>query len=404
MKVLVIDPRTSGIAGETLLAALVDLIGSDEALVPVAEAVRGLDACRDLAYAFRVVTTGGTPATQLDLRVEEDPVPDGPALRDAAVRVAREAGLSGTGTGTALSTLDDLLAVEARLHPDGFLHHAGASLGTLFEIVGAVRLLETGGLLDGEVYGLPPALGGGVVVTEQGPLALPAPATVEVLCRHRTPYSSVPAEGEVTTPTGAALFANLATRVTEVFPAMTPVRTGYGIGTRTGTGRPGVLRVVEGTCFRAVADRIVMLETNLDDLSGEVIGYTIERLREAGAVDVFMTAAFGKKNRPVQVLHVIAGPGEYEGLLAILMEESGTLGVRVLDQPRLVAVREREVRPVTVGGREFEVQVKTSTVDGRVIAVKPEYEDLRRIARALGRPLRSVDEEVRAGLGGGRER
>ncbi len=156
-----------------------------------------------------------------------------------------------------------------------------------------------------------------------------------------------------------------------------------------------MLRVVEGRSFRAVADRIVMLETNLDDLSGEVIGYTIERLREAGAVGVFVTPAYGKKNRPVQVLHVITAPAEYERLLAILMEESGTLGVRVLDQPRLVAERNRETRLVTVGGRAFEVQVKTSIVDGRVIAVKAEYDDLRRIARELGRSLRSVDDEVR---------
>jgi len=403
MKVLVIDPRTSGIAGDMLLAALVDLLGSDEALAPVAEAVRGLDACRSLSYAFRRVETGGAAAMRLDLRIDEDPLQDGDGLREAAVLVAGEADLTKVGTEMAIRTLDDLLAAEARLHGDGFRHHAIASLDTLFDVLGAVRLLESGGFLDGEVYGLPPALGGGVIETPCGPLAIPAPATVEVLCRHQAPWSSVPAATELTTPTGAALFANLAALVTEIFPAMTPLRTGYGVGTRPGNGRPGVLRVVEGSSFRAVADRIVMLETNLDDLSGEVVGYTIERLREAGAVDVFVTPAYGKKNRPVQVLHVITAPAEYERLLAILMAESGTLGVRVLDQPRLVADRRRETHSVTVGGQRFEVQVKTSTVDGQVVAVKAEYEDLRRIARELGRPLRSVDEEVRVALGGLRE-
>ncbi len=401
MKVLVIDPRVSGIAGDMLLAALVDLLGSDEALSPVAEAIRNLDACRVLSYAFRRVETGG--AMRLDLRLDEDPLHDGDGLRDAAISVAAEAGLSRAGTATALRTLDDLLAAEARLHGDGFRDHAIASIDTLFDILGAVRLLEAGGFLDGEVYGLPPALGGGVTDMPCGPLAIPAPATVEVLCRHQAPWSSIPTATELTTPTGAALFANVAARVTEVFPAMTPVRTGYGMGTSPGVGRPGVLRVVEGTNFHGVADRIVMLETNLDDVSGEVVGYTIERLREAGAVDVFVTPAYGKKNRPVQILHVITGPADYERLLVILMAESGTLGVRILDQPRLVAERNREARTVTVGGRKFEVQVKTSTVDGRVVAVKAEYEDLRRIARELGRPLRSVDDEVRAELGGWRE-
>jgi uncharacterized protein (TIGR00299 family) protein len=402
MKVLVVDPRISGVAGDMLLAALVDLLGSDEALSPVAEACRSLDTCRTLAYAFRRVDAGGVGALRLDLRIDEDPFPDGPALREAAVDIARQAGIPEAGTTIALSVLDDLLAAEARLHGDGFRDHAVASIDTLFDVIGTIGLLEAGGLLDGEVYGLPPPLGGGVTETPCGPVAIPAPATVEVLCRRRVPWSSVPATTELTTPTGAALFANIAARVTDVFPAMTAVRTGYGVGTRPGGGRPGVLRLVEGTNFHGVADRIVMLETNLDDVSGEVVGYTIERLREAGAVDVFVTPAYGKKNRPVQVLHVITGPAEYERLLAILMAESGTLGVRVLDQPRLVAERRRETRAVTVAGRPFEVQVKTSSVDGRIVAVKAEYEDLRRIARELGRPLRSVEDEVRAALGGPR--
>ena len=110
-------------------------------------------------------------------------------------------------------------------------------------------------------------------------------------------------------------------------------------------------------------------------------------------MDVFVTPAYGKKNRPVQVSARHHRAGGDEHLLAILMEESGTLGVRVLDQPRLVAERNREVRRVTVGGRAFEVRVKTSTVDGRVIAVKPEHEDLRRIALEL--PTNPSDRSTR---------
>jgi uncharacterized protein (TIGR00299 family) protein len=395
MKVLVIDPRTSGVGGDALLAALVDLLGTDDALAQAADAVRGLDACRDLSYAFREAESEGITATRLDLRLDGDPLPVGPALRDVVTRVSGAAGLSGKGTETALRTLDDLLAASARLHRSTSVPPAPASLESLFEIVGSLRLLESGGFLDGEVYGLPPSPGSGATMTESGPLALPVPATVEILCCHRVPWSG--AGTGLTTPAGAAIFANIVEPVTEVYPSMTPVRAGYGIGSRECAG---LLRVVEGTDLRAIADRIVMLETNLDDVSGEVIGYTVERLREAGAVDVFVTPAYGKKNRPVQVVHVITGPAEYQKLLAILMEETGTLGVRVLDQPRLVAERTREARRVAVGGRAFEVRVKTSTVDGRVIAVKPEFEDLRRIAIELGRPLRSVDDEIRAQLAG----
>ena len=137
-----------------------------------------------------------------------------------------------------------------------------------------------------------------------------------------------------------------------------------------------------------------MLETNLDDVPGETVGYTVERLREAGAVDVFVTAASGKKNRPVQILHIITSEKEYPGLLEILMDETGTLGVRILDIPRIVAHRTRQVIRVYRRGEAFDISVKTSTVNGRLLAKKPEYDDLKKIARHLNLPLNKVREEV----------
>ena len=199
---------------------------------------------------------------------------------------------------------------------------------------------------------------------------------------------------ELSTPTGIAIFANLAERIVEAYPPMTPLKVGYGTGSRSITGRPSVLRVVEGTNFDAIQDRIIILETNLDDVPGETVGYTLERLREAGAVDVYVTMASGKKNRPVQILHIITNQLDYPGLMEILMEETGTLGVRILDIPRLVANRSRQTIKVMVGGQEFDISVKTSTVNDNIIAKKPEYEDLKRIARILKIPLNTVREEV----------
>jgi hypothetical protein len=142
-----------------------------------------------------------------------------------------------------------------------------------------------------------------------------------------------------------------------------------------------------------------MLETNLDDVPGETVGYVVERLREAGAVDVYVTTASGKKNRPVQILHIITNQLDYPGLLEILMEETGTLGVRILDIPRLVAHRSRQPMRVTVEGQEFDISVKTSTVNGKLIAKKPEYEDLKRIARILKIPINKARELVISAIG-----
>ena len=137
-----------------------------------------------------------------------------------------------------------------------------------------------------------------------------------------------------------------------------------------------------------------MLETNLDDAPGETIGFVVERLREAGAVDVYVSSAYGKKNRPVQILHIITNQIDYPKLMEILMEETGTLGVRILDIPRLVAHRVRQTTKIMVDGQEFDISVKTSTVDGKIIAKKAEYEDLKRIARSLNIPLNNVREQV----------
>jgi uncharacterized protein (TIGR00299 family) protein len=400
MKVLVIDPKIAGISGDMLIAALVDLTGAREVPPRVADALNRLEYCDQFSCTIRDVDAGGISATQLLVNREERRPANHRDMRDAMCHTADEIGLSGTAQEKACAVLDDLLAVEAKLHRNGFHLHEVASVDTLFDILSSLLILDRYGFLEGEIYATPPALGSGFTRIGDGEIACPAPATLEILSRHAIPYSSYPADMEMTTPTGAALLANIAQRILDLYPPMTPVRVGYGTGTRRITGRPSVLRVVEGTNLHAIPDRIIMLETNLDDVPGEVIGYTVERLREAGAVDVFVTPASGKKNRPVQILHIITNQLNYPRLLGILMEETGTLGVRILDIPRLVADRSRGLVRVTVNGCTFEINVKTSSVNGEVISVKPEYEDLKRIAKTLSIPLRMVDDEIRKQLPG----
>jgi uncharacterized protein (TIGR00299 family) protein len=398
MKVLVIDPKIAGISGDMLIAALVDLTGSSDPLLPVAEAISGLSCCDTFSFQVHDTDAGGISAKKLTIQASEKNHRNHTDMRESVAEIAKKTGLSEIARDKAIRIIDDLLSADAKLHCSGFPHHAMSSVDTLFDVLGSLAILDYHGFLDGNIFGTPPVLGSGFTRIAGGEIACPAPVTLEILCRHRIPYSSYPADMEMTTPTGAAILANITDRIVDSFPPMTPLRAGYGTGSRPLKGRPSVLRVAEGMNSDAIQDRIIMLETNLDDVPGETVGYTVERLREAGAVDVFVTTASGKKNRPVQILHIITNQLEYPGLLEILMEETGTLGVRILDIPRLVAHRSRQVMRVTVEGRAFDISVKTSTVNGTVLAKKPEYEDLKKIARQLNIPLKKVRDEVIAQL------
>ena len=342
MKVLVIDPKIAGISGDMLIAALVDLTGSADPLEPVADAICGLPCCDNFSFQVHDADAGGISSKKLTIEAKGEKPMNHTDMRDSIEEIAKKSGLSDTASEKALLIIDDLLSAYEKLHRSGF-HQKISSVDTLFGVAGSLALLDHYGFLEGMIYGTPPVLGSGFTEVAGNESTCPAPATLEILCRHQIPYSSYSGDGEMTTPTGAAIFANITGRIVDAYPPMTPLRAGYGAGSCSLQGRPPVLRLAEGMNFDAIQDRIIMLETNLDDVSGETVGYTVERLREAGAVDVFVTTASGKKNRPVQILHIITNQQDYPGLMEILMEETGTLGVRILDIPRLVAHRARQV-------------------------------------------------------------
>lgn len=383
MKILVIDPMAAGVAGYMLPAALINLLGDPSALDPLADAIPDLGLCRHFGYSAETLDISGTRATRLVVEVEGERTGE---LPEVAAAAASAAGLSQAAYSRALAIIGDL---GQSGHPP---------VATVFSVVGTLLLLDRAAFFEGAIVATPPVVGCGVIETDYGKIPAPSPATLDILTRHRFPFTSAPINMEMTTPTGAALLTGLAERALQQYPTMVPVRVGHGSGGRDIPGRPDLLRVVEGESLPAGEERMIILETNLDDTSGEVIGYAIERLFAEGAVDVFVTPALGKKNRPVSVISVMTTAGEEDNLIRVLMEETGSLGVRVYEFRKVVAARKKETMLIRVGERERSIRVKTSTIDGRLIAQKPEYEDLAAIAREEGIPLRFVDEEARLRL------
>ncbi len=256
-------------------------------------------------------------------------------------------------------------------------HEVGA-VDSICDIVGACVALDQLGVA--EVWSSRVNVGSGTVNTEHGVLPVPTPATAELL-RDRPIYSAGP-ETELTTPTGAALLATLATSF-GALPAVRVLAQGFGAGDKDFSTQANVLRVL--IAQRAAASESIevsVLEANIDDSTPQVLGYAMERLLEAGALDVTLTPIFMKKNRPGTLISVVAPPALAEQLAAILFAETTTLGLRILQAERRVLARNMAEVETPYG----KVRIKYTETGSFV----PEYEDCRKAAAEHGIPLRTV--------------
>ncbi len=288
----------------------------------------------------------------------------------------------------ALAIFEALGEAEARVHgialADVHFHEVGA-VDAIVDVTAAAIAVEA--LSIDRITCSPVALGHGSVVSAHGLLPLPAPATLELLAGIPT----VPAHvaWETVTPTGAAILRTLVDEF-GVLPAMTVERIGYGAGNDRPGPMPNVLRAVLGGGAGLCRDRIAVIETNLDDFVPEHFDHLMERLFEAGALDVSLQHLQMKKNRPGFALRVLARPADRDALARIVFAESTAIGLRTLEWDRLLLERE-SVRLATPYGP---VRVKVVRgVDGRR-DFSPEYDDCKRAARKRGVPLREVVERV----------
>jgi uncharacterized protein (TIGR00299 family) protein len=294
-------------------------------------------------------------------------------------------------------TIRTLIQAEADLHKTSFedAHlHEVALVDTAAEIIGCAVALDDLHLFDegAKIVGSPVAVGGGVFTFSHGTVSAPAPATLAILQARKYPFHGGPIERELATPTGVALLTSMANEASPFYPAMTPLKVGFGAGIKNFPEMPSVLRVTLGdAAVEEVQDQIAVLETNLDDVSGEVIGYTVEKLLLEGAKDVSVVPCTTKKSRPAHIVKVIADQKDAAHLSDVLIAETGTLGVRVFSCQRHIINREVVTVELDVSGGKLPVRVKVSRNQfGKVIKVKPEYDDLKILAEKSGKPLREL--------------
>jgi|SRR5579885_1529918 uncharacterized protein (TIGR00299 family) protein len=387
----------SGISGDMLLGALLDA-GLDIEALRAGLATLPLDG---YTLGAETVMDHGIHGTRALVQIEpsQQQGEQHPHRHLAEIEeMIVAAGLPERARERALAIFRRLSQAEAAIHnmsPGEVAFHEVGAVDSIVDIVGAALGLELLGIDALYCSELP--LTSGRVQTAHGPLPVPAPATLALLQGTAAVWRSLPTEGELVTPTGAAIVAELA-RFER--PTMRLHATGYGFGQKQ-LPWANCLRVLIGEEVETLDkssieqddehDEVVVLESNIDTMSGEALGWLMEQLLAAGALDVSYLPLHMKKNRPGTLLMVIARPEDAEGLARQVLRESGTLGIRMRRQERLKAERRVEEIETPLGS----VHIKLKLIGGEVIAVTPEYEDCRALAAQHHMPLESMMERVR---------
>jgi len=399
--VTIIDCQVAGISGDMFLGALLDLGADAEKVVSTIRSIQDFVKCKNIEVNIRDVTRRGFRAKKVDVKAEKMPEMKGAELIAAIEECAESLQLSEKAREFASDVIKTLLSCEAKLHGKNVnkihLHEAG-QIDTPAEIIGSAVALEDLGIFNSKVYSTPVAVGGGLFKFSHGTVSSPAPATLEILRSKKFPFVGGPVESELATPTGAAILVNLVDEVTCFYPAVKPMKVGYGAGTKDFKMIPNVLRIVlgESVTHDLFKDEIVVLETNLDDVTGEIVGQVIDKLLLEGARDVSIIPIFTKKNRPGQILKVITDKENVEHLSRLLIEETGSLGVRMYRCERRILARESIPMEVVIDGLTKRVRVKVSKdKTGKIIQIKPEYDDVKKIAEETSKPLREIIDIVK---------
>lgn len=369
---------SSGISGDMVLGALVDA-GVDVEQIRSGLASLGLPQCR-----LSVETVKRAAFRAVHVRVDSPPETAHRHLRHI-LEMLEGSTLTGPQRALARRIFSRLADAEAKVHgtkPEKVHFHEVGAADSIADIVGAAVGLDLLGA--DQIVSSPVPTGRGAITIAHGRVSIPAPGTAELL--RGVPLADVPIEAELTTPTGAAILTSIVDRFGSL-PEMTIERIGYGAGSRDLAEQPNVLRLMVGTASAsAETDSVWVLETNLDDLSGEVLAYCSAELLEAGALDVFSTPIQMKKSRPGVLLSVLCRDEDLDRLEDIVFRETTTFGVRRYRVQRHKLSR----RPHTVATPWGPVEGKLGWRQNGPTTFAPEYESCRRIAEEKGVALRDV--------------
>lgn len=399
--VIVIDSQIAGISGDMLLCALVDLGANKSKIINAIKIseknisgsiIKNIDFCK--------VTKNGVQATELMLDIDEKTHErKGTEIQKCIENSLNEIGLSEKAKNFAKASIETLMKAESKIHgsPLSSVHfHEASSIDTVVDIIGTATAIDDLKLFNEEFISTPVAVGGGTLTFSHGTTTNPASAILEILKNSQIMILGGQVNEELTTPTGASMLTNLAKTCLDFYPKMKVNSVGYGAGKKNFDGFSNVLKIVQGEKTRFYhQDTVQILETNVDDVSGELLGNLIEKIMSSGAKDVTITSAITKKGRPTNLVSVICDSESMNSIIELLTSETGTLGIRVRSSERYTVPRIIEKISINIDGSIFEVNCKIVYDGSKIKNFKVESDDVTLISNSINQSFKKTEELIR---------
>jgi pyridinium-3,5-bisthiocarboxylic acid mononucleotide nickel chelatase len=401
-KISIIDAQLAGLSGDMILSALIDLGANKKKVIDSIYKCENIFPGSKIKEArFEKVNSNGFNATRFYFEYNEK------IHKRKGIDMVRDISksieyldLKPRSKSFILDSIKTLINAEATIHGESInkVHlHEASSIDTFVDLIGCAIALEDLNIFDSKIFSTYICIGNGLTTFSHGTIPNPTNAVLEIF-RGKSFVLIGSDLGEVTTPTGAAMLVNLSSECIRYYPPIIPEKIGLGAGHKILNNTPNILRIVLGKnplSFGLKNEKMFLIETNIDDVEGEIIGNLIEVLMNEGARDVTVIPGITKKNRPVNIIRILSDNFKREILIEKLFKETGTSGIRINEINRITLERNIIIMQVIVNKSEYNIKVKiTKDSSNNIINIKPEFDDLKKISIFENSSLKTLQELV----------
>jgi len=401
-KISIIDAQLAGLSGDMMLSALIDLGANKKKVIDSIYTCENILSGSEIKEArFEKVNSNGFTATRFYFEYREKfHERKGIEILKNITKSIEDLDLKPRSKSFIVDSIKTLIDAEAKIHGEPvnkvYLHEA-SSIDTFVDLIGCAVALEDLKIFESKIVSSYISIGNGLTSFSHGTIPNPTNAVLEIF-KGKSFVLTGAEQGELTTPTGAAMLVNLTSECIRSYPPIIPERIGLGAGNRKLNDRPNVLRIVmgkdPGSCT-ITNEKMFLIETNIDDVDGEIVGNLIDVLMKEGARDVTIIPGITKKNRPVNIIRVLSDLTKNDSIVERLFKETGTSGIRINEINRISLKRNIIIIQVNINHSKYDVKIKiTRDSSNNIINIKPEFTDLKHISDNEDSSLKSIQEIV----------